>query len=386
MTSCLLVPLGPVLAAAEGPSSVQVTAKAKSVTKNDAIDYKDEEEVLSQNARVLGHNQLLIRTTTFTPPSGMKFVSFGTTFVDVQADPTLMTIDRIKDSPTEIQVRGIFYNMTAVKWPLRCEGNLGAEGQPGGEPPHWSTKQGALQIVLTFDDGPHAAGMKANRTAVVLDTLINNQTQPLHTGAFFIQSHSRKGKNFFHGNTKNGDAMVLRESTEKHIVAIHTGSYLDHDLHTNRVQVPPDDVDGDGLPDGKNGLESDIIRCKAYIKKITGEDTKYIRPPTGAINKDVRASYALHNVKNILWDIDSGDSQGLKPDAVKKQLAKQLTAEIKKNNTEVVVLFHDINGDTAKNLADYMDVLDKTAKANGVLLAFTTARNQVDAMFAKRKD
>ncbi len=75
-----------------------------------------------------------------------------------------------------------------------------------------------VEIVLTFDDGPHAAELSANRTKKVMDVLRLNRTSPNMKAIFFIQTHSRgkdkiwidsqgkeqRIKTYFRGNTDIG--------------------------------------------------------------------------------------------------------------------------------------------------------------------------------------
>ena len=69
-----------------------------------------------------------------------------------------------------------------------------------------------------------------------------------------------------------GEDVTKLSAEMGHVIGIHTGSDEDHAPHTNRAAAPAYDVDGDTKADGTNGLESDLIRAKARIKKVIGAE------------------------------------------------------------------------------------------------------------------
>ena len=125
-----------------------------------------------------------------------------------------------------------------------------------GEPPK------PIPIVLTFDDGPHAAA-----------------------------------------------DVIKRVSDLGHVIAIHTGSDDDHASHTKRVAASAYDVDGDKKPDGMNGLESDLIRAKAQIQKVLrGNAPSFVRAVGLARNEAVNSTYSRVGLKHIGVNVDSKDN------------------------------------------------------------------------------
>lgn len=290
--------------AAHGVEQAHVVAIKQGVVQlNDKIDIADEEVVIPEQLDIIGPHRITILSKTFTPPKERKFKSFGTTFVDVLADPTLVVTAKPKDAATEIKIMGTFFNVTAVKFPLKCEGNI--EVPKGGSGPgvipelHWSAKMGAIVVVLTFDDGPHIAKItEGNRTDKVLNTLKKNSVQQETKAAFFVQTHVP-----FRGGSAFGQQLMKRENDEGHIVEVHTGSTEDHTAHTDRVKLPPYDVTNDGVPDGETALDSDLIRAKARILATTGHAAKYVRAPYGRTNAAVKKAYAREGLRHILWEI-----------------------------------------------------------------------------------
>jgi peptidoglycan-N-acetylglucosamine deacetylase len=372
--------------AAEAEQVHTVAPKKGTVQLDDKINIADEEAVIPEKLDIVGPSRITILSKTFHPSPGRKFKSFGTTHVDVQADPTLVAIARPKDSPDEIKVMGTFLNVTAVKFPLRTEGNLTGGGGGGGaapELPHWSAKMGAIVVVLTFDDGPHyTIGKAPGRTEPILETLKNNPTQKEIKASFFVQSHVPN-----RGGSVTGAAVMKKEADQGHLVDPHTGSVPDHVAHPVRVKLPAYDYNYDGIKDGKNALESDLLAAIARIKAQTGQPPKYVRPPYGSYNPDVLKVYSDVQLKMILWDIDSKDSaKGTNDALVRKSLADQLKQRINQNKTEVVVLFHDINKTTSANLSEYIKLLKDVALSEGIELVFTKKRDQVEAIFDKRTD
>ena len=94
-----------------------------------------------------------------------------------------------------------------------------------------------------------------------------------------------------------GHALVERMQAEGHTVGIHTGGTSDHELHTKA--------------EAAGRLEGELRAGKAAIKKDTGTEPTLVRPPTGAFNKAVEATYAKVGLTNLLWDIDGDQGKNL---------------------------------------------------------------------------
>jgi peptidoglycan/xylan/chitin deacetylase (PgdA/CDA1 family) len=198
---------------------------------------------------------------------------------------------------------------------------------------------------LTFDDGPHAAplGGGKNLTENVLDTLKARSIK----GAFFVQT----GVSYRMANPV-GRALVARMHAEGHTVGIHTGGTKDHELHTKAQAA--------------GRLAGELTAGKAAIEKVTGSTPTLVRPPTGALDKAVEATYATAGLTNLLWDIDLDKGSSL-PLADLKARVEDGVAEVHgrgwKTTTPsptIVVLLHDIQAGTSRNLGAIIDHIKAT--------------------------
>ena len=201
---------------------------------------------------------------------------------------------------------------------------------------------------LTFDDGPHVAalGKGLNRTEKVLDTL---KAKGIKAG-FFIQTGVTH-----RGASEVGRALVKRMHDEGHTVGIHTGGRKDHELHTAAQR--------------DRRLKGELRSAKDYIEKITGEEPRYVRPPTGAFNPAVSATYARVGLENLLWDIDGDAGKSLDLATLKRRFSTQLATlnffGVKRlpNRDAINVLYHDIQQGTADNLGAIIDHIKSATEA-----------------------
>jgi len=239
-------------------------------------------------------------------------------------------------------------------------------------------KKDIIEVVLTFDDGPHAAPPVhgRNHTLKVFHNLKNNVVQANIKAVFFIQTHA-PGR----GATPIGQSIIAMLAQAGHIIGIHTGSTADHASHRTRAIVAPYDVNRNGVldtADGTNGLESDMIRAKARIRKLTGSESLYVRPTYGERNRTVRAVYRRQHLKMILWDIDSADNIGSPSvDVVNFNIDKGMRRCVAAGKKQIVILFHDINSRTALNLEEYLGNICISARKLGKTVVFPTTAERV---------
>jgi peptidoglycan/xylan/chitin deacetylase (PgdA/CDA1 family) len=222
----------------------------------------------------------------------------------------------------------------------------------GTRPPSATTVR---HYELTFDDGPHVAelGKGKNLTEKVLDTL---KARGIKAGFFIQTGVSHRGA------SKVGRALVKRMHDEGHTIGIHTGGKKDHQLHTKA--------------EAAGHLESDLNDAKGYVKDITGKEPTYVRPPTGAYNRAVEATYGRVGLTNMLWDIDGDAGNNLDLPTLKSRFTSQLAGlALSQWRTlrpdSINVLYHDIQRGTAENLNAIIDhIKDATAKVrNGLDIA-----------------
>ena len=240
-----------------------------------------------------------------------------------------------------------------------------------------------IPIVLTFDDGPHAAaGRGVKNYTIGIATLLKSRNI---VGAFFIQTHVIHR---FGGDA--GKNAIKTVSDLGHIVAIHTGSDDDHASHTKRVTALAYDVDGDKRPDGMNGLESDLIRAKAQIQKVLGGSAPgFVRAVGLARNEAVNNTYSRVGLKHIGVNVDSKDNDVARPttQVVMRTLNSgrhSVKAAIMAGAAHLIVLFHDINSTTAASLSTYIDTITAVREA-GRTPAFTPSAKAVTDIFLATK-
>jgi peptidoglycan/xylan/chitin deacetylase (PgdA/CDA1 family) len=241
-----------------------------------------------------------------------------------------------------------------------------------------------IPIVLTFDDGPHAAsGNGVKNYTIDIATLLKSRNI---VGAFFIQTHvsHRFG-------SAAGKDVIKRVSDLGHVIAIHTGSDDDHASHTKRVAAPAYDVDGDKKPDGMNGLESDLIRAKSQIQKVLGGNAPtFVRAVGLARNEAVNSTYSRVGLKHIGVNVDSKDNEPPRPTSqvVMRTLEsgrQSVGAAIKAGAPHLIVLFHDINNTTAASTGTYIDTITAAVKAAGRTPEFTGSTKAVMDIFLATK-
>ncbi len=84
-------------------------------------------------------------------------------------------------------------------------------------------------------------------------------------------------------------------------------------------------------------MRSELADTKSAIEKASGEPVKLFRPPYGAHNAAIDAQAGALGMLQVLWSIDSGDSQGADYD----QIQKTVLREIRPGS---IVLLHENRG------------------------------------------
>jgi len=157
------------------------------------------------------------------------------------------------------------------------------------------------------------------------------------------------------GDTPVGKKLIQRMHAEGHKIGIHTGGKKDHELHTTAQAA--------------GRLEGELESAKKFVNAQTGETPTLVRPPTGASNKDVLATYAKVSLTNLLWDMDGDQGANLGLSVLKKRiLSEMLTVQGRgwKPTTpspNIVVLYHDIQKGTADNLGTLIDHIKDTTQS-----------------------
>ena len=217
-----------------------------------------------------------------------------------------------------------------------------------------------VRFLLTFDDGPYGQE-RDNPTASILDTLAANSVQAGIKAIFFVQTRSSDG-----GATPIGKALMRREQSEGHLLALHDGAAWGHRNHR-------------GLSDRQ--LEQSIAQGVADLVPFTGGATRLLRPPYWAYDERTLAAYRRHGLSALLTDISANDGKdwGFKASPRRRV---HLAGEIAKVRGRieagelpsvdgvipVIVAFHDTNTYTAGHMEEYIGMLVALAREADVVL------------------
>ncbi|KAG8724191.1 Carbohydrate esterase 4 protein [Ceratobasidium sp. 428] len=171
-------------------------------------------------------------------------------------------------------------------------------------------------VALTFDDGPYV------NTKKLVDLLDKN-------GA--------KGTWFFNGNNygciynSENAASVKYVYDKGHQVASHTWG------HQHLASL------------SGTALKNEFTKTNTALKKITGADPAFMRPPYGEYDDEVREVASSVGQKVVIWDFDSGDSAGKSAAQSKKAYDDWL----KKNPNNVLTLNHETYATTVNDVIPY---------------------------------
>lgn len=168
------------------------------------------------------------------------------------------------------------------------------------------------RIALSFDDGPHAV-----YTEMLLDGLAERNVK----AAFFVV-----GKNIA-GNEK----LISRMYQEGHVIGNHT---YDH------VKLCE-------LSDAEACEQ--IEKTNTLIRKITGTELEFVRPPFGEWNHDMECSFTMIPV---LWDVDPLDWTTKN----QHQIVQHVLKEVKDGD---IILLHDYYESSVGAALQIVDELQK---------------------------
>lgn len=183
-------------------------------------------------------------------------------------------------------------------------------------------------VALTFDDGPGA------HTERLLDMLKKHKAK----ATFFVLGQ----------NVKANPGVVKRAVVEGHQVGNHSWA------HPSLTKL------------SAASIHEQIARTSAAVKDATGRGTDSVRPPYGAINKNVRAALANEpDAHVILWSVDTLDWKHHSP-------AKTLAAVKEQTRPGGIILMHDIHKtsvDAVPSVIEYLQSQGYTLVTVDQLLA-----------------
>jgi len=156
------------------------------------------------------------------------------------------------------------------------------------------------RVAITFDDGPSPVW-----TPLILDQLKKANVKATF---FMIGHHVKKYPN-----------VARRVADEGHEIANH--GYA----HSVLLYYTPEE------------LEEEIKYTEQVIKEITGQTTKYFRPPKAWLNKEEKERVKFIGYEVVLWSLNSKDWVTFDD----KYIIRYLLQNIKNGD---IILFHDSGG------------------------------------------
>jgi len=173
-------------------------------------------------------------------------------------------------------------------------------------------REGAKRIALTFDDGPHP-----RYTEELLDGLEQRGVK----ATFFITG----------ANAEKYPEIVKEIAAGGHLIGNHT---------YHHIQLTAANAEQ---------FREEIISTNETIKKITGQDTEFIRPPYGSWNKKYEEEL---NMFPVLWTVDPRDWCSDNTACI----VKNTVARVKEND---IILLHD---QYPSSIAAALEIVDELQK------------------------
>jgi peptidoglycan/xylan/chitin deacetylase (PgdA/CDA1 family) len=181
-----------------------------------------------------------------------------------------------------------------------------------GEPIYCGGDTEAL-VALTFDDGPG-----------ILSPVALQQLERRDVPATFFLVGKLIGEPEFAG--------VVRREARLGVVGDHTWD------HTNMTNGSPREY------------RDQIARTRTAAARASGQRVRLFRPPFGSHDAALDRWVRAHDMLEIVWSIDTGDSQGATADRIYRTVKADLSAGD-------IVLLHDNRGTTEKALPRILDLM-----------------------------
>ncbi len=210
-----------------------------------------------------------------------------------------------------------------------------------------------IRFLLSFDDGPSAAG-EDNPTEKILDALARNAAQPGIKAIFFAQTRAANG-----GGSTTGRRILQREQDEGHLLGFHTAT--PHHSNHRYLSAPE--------------LELSLQRGAADLQGISGVAPSLVRPPFWNYDAETLAAYQRHGMRVLLTDLSANDGKiwGVNFSWHKRSNMLEGLARLRPRwragamplvdgEVPVVVTFHDVNTYTARHIEEYLLILLDVAR------------------------
>jgi peptidoglycan/xylan/chitin deacetylase (PgdA/CDA1 family) len=201
--------------------------------------------------------------------------------------PLATRLGRVAESRSRLKERAALDFFAARGQPLYCGGSAGR------------------YVALTFDDGP---GRYTGRVLRILERAHVKAT-------FFLVGR----------NVRPWAGRARAEIQGSAVLGIHTWS------HPSLVRL------------GKPQVAGQIVRTRSAIIETTGERPSLFRPPYGNRDALVDGVTRRLGLVEVLWSIDSGDSQGKNWRGIGREVLKNVVPGS-------IILMHDNRGQTVRAL------------------------------------
>jgi len=183
--------------------------------------------------------------------------------------------------------------------------------------------QSEAKVALTFDDGPDR-----KTTAALLKIL---------------EKHQIKVAFFCIGSKINGNEHIIKDIIEKgHLIGNHSWSHaflFDFFLPAKMIR--------------------EIKRTDALIKRITGAQVKFFRPPYGVTNPFLSRALKRTGHTIVGWSLRTFDTT-----QNRQRILRRIKTQLKNGD---IILFHDANPETIELLEDAIQIIkDKGMKIVGL--------------------
>jgi peptidoglycan/xylan/chitin deacetylase (PgdA/CDA1 family) len=223
-----------------------------------------------------------------------------------------------------------------------------------------------VEVVMTFDDGPHVA-TSSNKTRNVINLLEERGI----IGVFFILTHDRdaKANAYCRGKHPEGKKVVKEAIDAGHLVGIHTGEdgKRTHDRdHPTRYS--------------QGWLDEDLVQAKDFINERAGggDHCKFVRGPYGHTNDDCNSVYDQQDLQYVHWDVDPRDRAGRDFEDVKADLQNGITSQVNGGKRELVILFHDIQDHAGYRLAELIQAIEAAITSCGKTPDLTLSKSRTE--------
>ena len=169
-------------------------------------------------------------------------------------------------------------------------------------------------VALTFDDGPG-----------ILSPVALKQLARHDAPATFFLVGKLIGEPEFDG--------IVRDEARVGVIGDHT---WDHVIMTK------------GSP---REYQQQIARTRTAARRASGQSVQLFRPPFGAHDPALDRWVRSHGILEVVWSIDTGDSQGASADKIYRTVKADLSPGD-------IILLHDNRGTTENALPRILDLLE----------------------------